>query len=103
MFVRAVVDQGTHAQAVLLPQQAVMHGQGGVAVVMVINKDDVVEPRPVKAEKAVGDQWVVTQGVAAGDRVMVQGIMKAAPGAKVKPVPYQPAAAAGAAAPAQAH
>lgn len=103
MFVRAVVDQGTHAQAVLLPQQAVMHGQGGVAVVMVINKDDMVEPRPVKAEKAVGDQWVVTQGVAAGDRVMVQGIMKAAPGAKVKPVPYQPAAAAGAAAPAQAH
>ncbi|WP_292911369.1 efflux RND transporter periplasmic adaptor subunit [Niveispirillum sp.] len=103
MFVRAVVDQGTRADAILVPQQAVIIGPGGAATTMVVGKDDKVEVRPVTAAKAVGDQWVVTKGLAAKDRVIVQGVLKAAPGAPVKPVPYNPAPAAAAAAPAPAH
>lgn len=94
MFVRAVVDQGTRAEAFLVPQQAVIIGPGGAAMTMVVGKEDKVEMRPVKAAKAVGDQWVVTHGLAPKDRVIVQGVLKAAPGAQVKPVPYNPAPAA---------
>lgn len=102
MFVRAVVDQGTRADAMLVPQQAVLIGPGGVATTMVVGKEDKVEIRPVTAAKAVGDQWVVTKGLAAKERVIVQGVLKAAPGAPVKPVPYNPAPAAADAAPASA-
>ncbi|MFV3129418.1 efflux RND transporter periplasmic adaptor subunit [Niveispirillum sp. KHB5.9] len=102
MFVRAVVDQGTRADAFLVPQQAVIIGPGGAAMTMVVGKEDKVEVRPVTAAKAVGDQWVVTGGLAPKDRVIVQGVLKAAPGAQVKPVPYNPAPAAAGAAPAPA-
>ncbi|KPF84020.1 hypothetical protein IP70_17735 [alpha proteobacterium AAP38] len=102
MFVRAVVDQGTRADAMLVPQQAVIIGPGGVATAMVVGKEDKVEIRPVTAAKAVGDQWVVTKGLAPKERVIVQGVLKAAPGAPVKPVPYNPAPAAAGAAPAPA-
>lgn len=103
MFVRAVVDQATRADAILVPQQAVIIGPGGTATAMVVGKEDKVEIRPVTAVKAVGDQWVVTKGLAPKDRVIVQGVMKAAPGAPVKPVPYNPAPAAAGPAPAPAH
>lgn len=93
MFVRAVVEQGTRAEAFLVPQQAVIVGPGGVATTMVVGKEDKVEIRPVTAIKAVGDQWVVTRGLADKERVIVQGVLKAAPGAAVKPVPYAPASA----------
>jgi membrane fusion protein (multidrug efflux system) len=102
MFVRAVVDQGTRADAILVPQQAVIIGPGGVATTMVVGKEDKVEIRPVTAAKAVGDQWVVTKGLAPNERVIVQGVLKAAPGAQVKPVPYNPVPAAAGAAPAPA-
>lgn len=103
MFVRAVVDQATRADAILVPQQAVIIGPGGVATTMVVGKEDKVEIRPVTAVKAVGDQWVVTKGLAPKDRVIVQGVLKAAPGAPVKTVPYNPAPAAAGPAPAPAH
>ncbi len=103
MFVRAVVDQATRADAILVPQQAVIIGPGGAATTMVVGKDDKVEIRPVTAVKAVGDQWVVTNGLASQDRVIVQGVLKAAPGAPVKPIPYNPAPAAAGPAPAPAH
>ncbi|MFV3076057.1 efflux RND transporter periplasmic adaptor subunit [Niveispirillum fermenti] len=93
MFVRAVVEQGTYASAMLVPQQGVIIGPGGHPVAMVVGQGDKVEPRPLKTAKAVGDQWVVIGGLAPNDRVIVQGVMKAPPGAQVKPVPYQPAAA----------
>lgn len=103
MFVRAVVDQGTRADAILVPQPAVLIGPGGVATTMVVGKEDKVEIRPVKAVKAVGDQWVVTKGLVPKERVIVQGVLKAAPGSPVKPVPYNPAPAAAGPAPAPAH
>ena len=103
MFVRAVVDQGTRADAILVPQPAVLIGPGGVATTMVVGKEDKVEIRPVTAVKAVGDQWVVTKGLAPKERVIVQGVLKAAPGSPVKPVPYNPAPAAAGPAPAPAH
>lgn len=96
MFVRAQVEQGTRPDAILVPQQGVTLGAGGIATALVVDKDDKVEQRNVRAERAVGDQWLVTDGLKPGDRLVVQGVQKAQPGMAVKPVPL-PARAADAA------
>lgn len=93
MFVRAQVEQGTRPDAILVPQQGVTLGAGGIATALVVGKEDKVEQRNVRAERAVGDQWLVTDGLKPGDRLVVQGVQKAQPGMAVKPVPL-PARAA---------
>ena len=56
----------------------------GEAQVMMVNSESKVEPRSVKAEQSIGDKWVVTEGLAAGDRVIVEGLQKVKPGAPVQ-------------------
>ena len=98
MYVRARLQQAEVDNAILLPQQAVTRGSSGDTV-MVVTDDGKVTPRPVKIRGAKGDQWIVTDGLKAGEQVMVEGAMKLMMGAKVvKPVPWQ---AKSAAAPAQ--
>jgi membrane fusion protein (multidrug efflux system) len=87
MYVRAVIEEGVNEKAILVPQQAVSRGPKGEAVVMLVNASGTVEPRPVMAERAIGDKWLVTGGLAAGDRVIVEGLQKARPGSPVKAVP----------------
>lgn len=97
LYVRAVIEEGVREGAILVPQGAVMRDSKGNPMVMTVKADGTVEPRPIQTDRAVGDQWLVGQGLAAGDRVIVDGLMKARPGAKVKAVE---AGAAPAAAPA---
>ena len=52
-------------------------------VAMVVTKEGMVEPRILTVDRTVGDQWLVTDGIAAGDRVVVEGTVKLRPGAKV--------------------
>jgi membrane fusion protein (multidrug efflux system) len=61
---------------------------------MVVGADGKVTPRPVKVGTAQGAQWVVMDGLKAGEQVVVDGFQKMRPGAPVKPVPWQPAASA---------
>ncbi len=91
MYVRARLTQGVNRDAVLVPHAAVSRTPRGEAQVMVVNGEAKVEARSVKAEQSVGDKWVVTGGLAAGDRVIVEGLQKVKPGA---PVQAQEAAAA---------
>ncbi|MHB1216535.1 MAG: efflux RND transporter periplasmic adaptor subunit, partial [Thiobacillus sp.] len=93
MYVRARLTQGVNRDAVLVPHAAVSRTPRGEAQVMVVNGEARVEVRSVKAEQSVGDKWVVTGGLAAGDRVIVEGLQKVKPGA---PVQAQEAAAASA-------
>jgi len=96
MYVRVQVEQARAANAILLPQQAVTRSQQGDSV-MVVGPDGKVAPRPVKVGSAQGSQWVVLDGLKAGEQVMVDGFQKLRPGAPVKPVPWnngKPAAAA---------
>lgn len=86
LYVRAVLEEGVEDNAILVPQAAVMRDNKGVPMVLVVKPDNTVEPRPIAAGRAMGDQWLVNQGLAAGDRVIVEGLQKARPGAKVKPV-----------------
>jgi membrane fusion protein (multidrug efflux system) len=87
MFVRARLDEGVNPQALLVPQVAVTRDQKGLPVAMVVNADRKVERRQLVADRAVGDAWLVTQGVKAGEQVIVEGLQKVRPGAAVNPVP----------------
>ena len=94
MYVRVRVAQATLPKAILLPQQAVTRGSQGDTV-MVVGADNKPQRRPVKIASAQGNQWVVTDGLQPGERVIVDGFQKMmVPGAPVQPVPWQPGAAA---------
>ena len=84
MYVRARLTQGVNRDAILVPHAAVSRTPRGEAQTMVVNAENIVEARPVKAEQSVGDKWVVTEGLAAGDRVIVEGLQKIKPGAPVQ-------------------
>lgn len=94
MYVRAVVEQGVNEEAVLVPQQGVTHDSQGNAVAMLVGADQKVEPRMVKVDRAIGDKWLVSDGLKTGDRVIVEGLQKAAPGAPVTVVPFSKTAKA---------
>ncbi len=85
MFVHAQIEEGERSGAVLVPQQAVVRDARGQATTMVVGADNKVQPRMLKTERAIGADWLVSDGVKAGERVIVQGIMKARPGATVAP------------------
>lgn len=83
MFVRARLEQGTRPNAILVPQRGVTRDNKGNAIALVVNADNVVERRELVAERAVGNAWLVSEGLVAGDRVIVDGIQKVRPGAAV--------------------
>jgi membrane fusion protein (multidrug efflux system) len=85
MYVRAVLEEGVEENALLVPQQAVTRDSKGGAMVMVLGAGDVVEQRPIEVGRAVGDKQLVLSGLAAGDRVIVDGLQKIKPGAPAKP------------------
>jgi membrane fusion protein (multidrug efflux system) len=86
MFVRAVVDEGINERAILIPQQAVSRDPKGNPVALVVNDAGEVQQRGLVTDRALGDQWLVTSGLAAGDRVVVEGWQKVRPGMTVKVV-----------------
>ncbi|WP_332671644.1 efflux RND transporter periplasmic adaptor subunit [Aromatoleum sp.] len=100
MYVNAVLEEGVSEHAILAPQAAVMRDPKGNATALVLGDDGKVQQRQLKVERAVGDQWLVTDGLAAGDRLILDGLQKLRPGmtaevaepaAKVATVPPAPA------------
>lgn len=94
MFVRGLVQEGVREQVMLVPQRGVTRDPAGNAVALVAGEKDVVERRILKTERAVGDAWLVTDGLKTGERVIVEGIQRVRPGATVKVVPFDAKAAA---------
>jgi membrane fusion protein (multidrug efflux system) len=84
-YVRAQIGTGVRPDALLVPQQGVARDPRGETSAMVVNAEGVVEARPVKVSHAVGNRWLVEDGLAAGDRVIVEGLQKIRPGAPVQP------------------
>jgi membrane fusion protein (multidrug efflux system) len=85
MYVRAIVGTGTRQSGLLVPQQGIARDPKGQTTAMVVGRDDTVEVRPVRVSQAIGDSWLVEEGLAAGDRVIVEGLQKVRPGAPVQP------------------
>lgn len=92
MYVRAQVESGVERQAVLAPQRGVARNEKGEPTALVVGRDDKVELRTLEVRSAAGDQWIVTGGLQEGDRLVVDGLQRAHPGDKVKPVPIAAAA-----------
>jgi membrane fusion protein, multidrug efflux system len=92
MFVRAIVEEGVNEEAMLVPQQGVTRDQKGNPYALVAGKDGKVEQRMLTLDRALGDRWLVTKGLAAEDRVIVDGLQRVRPGVEVKAVPFAAAA-----------
>ncbi|WP_085809199.1 efflux RND transporter periplasmic adaptor subunit [Sphingomonas sp. TZW2008] len=86
MFVRAVFAQAITANAILVPQAAVSRDPQGNATVWIVSGNKAVQ-RTVKADRAERQNWVVTGGLRAGEKVITQGIGTLRPGAEIKAVP----------------
>ncbi|AZS21211.1 MULTISPECIES: efflux RND transporter periplasmic adaptor subunit [unclassified Caulobacter] len=89
MFVRARLPRAPIQGAVLTPQQAVLRDSGGKPLVSLVNAKGVVETRPVEVGDVVDGRYVVTQGLKAGERVIVEGQDRVAAGTRVKTVPFR--------------
>ena len=87
MFVRARLVQETVANAILVPQRGLSRTPHGDATVLVVGPGDVAIERVVTTDRTVGDKWLVTKGLAPGDRVIVEGLVRVKAGQKVVPVP----------------
>jgi len=87
MFVRARLEQGVDPQALLVPQTGVTRDQKGLPVALVVGAGNKVERRQLVADRTIGDSWLVSSGVKAGEQVIVEGVQKVRPGAEVKTVP----------------
>ena len=84
LFVRERLQEGVNDQGLLVPQQAVSHNTHGDATVLVVDKDRKAALKIVQTSRAVGDKWIVTGGLAAGDKVIVDGLQKVRPGGLVQ-------------------
>lgn len=91
MYVRVQIQQGIEKNAILVPQQAVQRDGSGQALLYVVNGENVLEVRRVTVGRAVGQRSVVTNGLKAGEKVVVEGFQKTRPGAQVAPTDWKPA------------
>ena len=93
-YVRAKLEQGVNDKAITVPQQAVQRDPSGASVLLV-GADDKVTVQTVKTGDAQGNTWIITEGLKAGDRVIVEGFQKIKPGAPVKTVQWKASPAKG--------
>jgi membrane fusion protein (multidrug efflux system) len=86
MYVRVLIEQGIDTDAIALPQQAIQRNGGGGSEVFVVKEDNRVAVQPVRTGSIQDGQWFVTEGLKAGDKVVVEGFQKFAAGDKVRPM-----------------
>ncbi len=90
LYVRAVVVEGVDPNAILVPQRAVSRNEKGLPSALVVGPDGKVHPRDIVTARTIGDQWLVTSGLAAGDRVIVDGLQAVKPNMAVRTVAANP-------------
>jgi membrane fusion protein (multidrug efflux system) len=89
MYVRAIVQEGLVEQAIVVPQQSVSRDPKGNPIALVVDGAEKVTQRTVVVDRAIGDKWLVSDGLKPGDRLIVEGLQKARPGTSVKAVPFK--------------
>jgi membrane fusion protein, multidrug efflux system len=83
MFVREQLREGTRQDGILAPQQGVTHNARGDATALVVGADGKVQSRILTTDRAIGNDWLVTKGLNAGDRLIVRGVQMVQPGIEV--------------------
>ena len=89
MYVRVQIEQGIDTDAIAVPQQAIQRNGGGGSEVFVVKDDNRVAVQPVRTGSLQGGTWFVTDGLKAGDKVVVEGFQKFAAGDKVRPLAWR--------------
>ena len=89
MFVQTVINEGVNEQAILIPQQAVARDPKGNPYALLVDGESKAAFRPLTLDRAVGDRWLVSAGLAPGDQVIVEGLTMLRPGTPVKASPFQ--------------
>ena len=89
MFARVRFEQALAPQAIAVPQQAVRRDLGGGASVLLVTAEHTVVAQPVRTGRAHADRWIIEQGLKPGDRVVVEGVQKIAPGSVVQAIPWR--------------
>ena len=90
MFVRAIINEGVKEQAILIPQQGVSRDPRGNAFALVVDAESKAAFRPLTLDRAIGDKWLVSSGLAPGDQVIVEGLLMLRPGTPVTAAPFDP-------------
>jgi len=93
MFVRGVAQEGVSKRAILIPQQAVSRDPKGNPLVLIVDPEGIVQQRQISLDRAIGNQWLVTSGLAAGEKIITEGSQKVRPGLPAKAVPSDEAGA----------
>jgi membrane fusion protein (multidrug efflux system) len=88
MYARVVVQEGIAERAILVPQQGVTRDPKGKPIALIVDAAGKVQQRMLTLDRAIGDKWLVSSGLAPGDRLIVEGLQKVRPGATVKVVPF---------------
>src|SRR6266567_4036746 len=99
MYVRVLIEQGIDSDAIAVPQQAIQRNSGGGSEVFVVKGDNHVATQPVRTGSLQNGYWFVSEGLKAGDKVVVEGFQKFAAGDKVRPRAWAEADASADAAP----
>lgn len=99
MYVRARLPQGVRSEAILVPHAALTRDARGKALVMVVDAESKVQARAVQVVQSLDSQWVVTDGLQPGERIIVEGLQKVRPGAAVQAEQAPPAPVTAGAAP----
>jgi membrane fusion protein, multidrug efflux system len=88
MFVRAVVQEGVRKDVLLIPQQAISRDPKGNPLTFIVDEKGMAQQKPLALDRAIGDSWIVSSGLAPGERVIVEGVLNVRPGAPVKAFPF---------------
>lgn len=88
MFVRAIVEEGVNQSAILIPQRCVTRNAKGIPTATIVSPEGVVEIRELEIDRAIENRWVISKGLAAGEKVVIEGLQKARPGSTVKTIPF---------------
>lgn len=88
MFIRAVIEEGVNQTAIMVPQQAVFRNPKGEPYALTVDAENKVQQKMLALDRAIQDKWLVSSGVGAGERVIVEGMQKVRPGVSVNAVPF---------------
>ena len=78
MYVKTEINEGTMPDAILVPHKAVMFSREGTASVMLVNDENIVEQRPIEVRQSIDHNWLVSDGLSGGEKVVVEGLQKIA-------------------------
>lgn len=94
MYLRVQIVQGIDPDSIAVPQQAVRRNEAGASEVFIVRHDNRAVVQPVRLGRTISDQWIIEEGLKAGDRVIVDGFQKFVAGDRVNPTAWTPAQSA---------